>query len=136
MARDRSVVLDASALVEFLRWSTAGQRVADHLVGEGVSFHTPHLAAIEVLSAFRSLVQRADISPERAEAAIVDLANLPATRHAVEPFLPRIWELRHNLTAYDAAYVALAEALDAPLLTADRRMARASEHAAEVQLIG
>lgn len=136
MASDSSVVLDASAVVEFLRWSTAGQRVADHLLRDGASIHTPHLAAIEVLSAFRSLVRRSDVSPERAEQAVADLANLPATRHAVEPFLPRIWELRRNLTAYDAAYVALAEALDVPLLTADRRIARASGHAADVQLIG
>lgn len=134
--RPRAVVLDASVLVEFLRWSPVGQRVADELLHSGSGVHTPHLAGIEVLSAFRSLVARAEVSADRAEMAIDDLANMPVTRHPVEPLLPRIWALRNNLTAYDATYVALAEAMDAPLLTADRRLAQASGNAADIQLVG
>jgi len=134
--RLQGVVLDASVLVEFLRWSPAGESVADELVLTGSSVHTPHLAGVEVLSAFRSLVSRAEVSVERAEMAIDDLMNLPMTRHPVEPFLPRIWALRMNLTAYDATYVALAEALDVPLLTADRRLAQASGNNAAIQLVG
>lgn len=131
-----SIVLDASVLVEFLRWSEVGQSVAEALLRPDTSAHAPHLAAVEVLSAFRSLVVRGGISSARAGSAIDDLADLPVTRHPVEPFLPRIWDLRANLTAYDATYVALAEALDAPLLTADRRLARASGNDAEILLFG
>jgi len=129
------VVLDASALVEFLRWSPVGQAVADEIVGNRASAHIPHLAGVEVTSAFRSLVARGDMSPKRAASAVEDLADLPVSRHPVEPLLTRIWDLRKNLTAYDATYVALAEALDAPLLTADRRLVRASGNRAEIRLI-
>ncbi|MDQ3579026.1 MAG: type II toxin-antitoxin system VapC family toxin [Actinomycetota bacterium] len=128
-------MLDASVLVEFLRWSPVGQNVAGRLLSDGSNAHAPHLAAVEVLSAFRSLVVRADVSAERGRLAIDDLMNLPVTRHPAEPLLPRIWDLRGSLTAYDATYVALAEALDAPLLTADRRLARAGGHNAEIHLI-
>lgn len=134
--RPRAVVLDASVLVEFLRWSPVGKRVADELLRSGSSVHMPHLAGVEVLSAFRSLVARAETSADRAEMAIDDLENMPVTRHPVEPFLSRIWALRSNLTAYDATYVALAEALDAPLLTADRRLVQASGNHAEIRLVG
>ncbi|MHB1172529.1 MAG: type II toxin-antitoxin system VapC family toxin [Lacisediminihabitans sp.] len=73
---------------------------------------------------------------ERALAALEDLAVFPSIKYSSEPFLPRIWELRHDLSAYDAHYVALAEALDIPLLNCDRRMAKASGHRAQVQMLG
>lgn len=133
MSEVRTVVLDASALVEFLRWSTAGTHVAEELSRADV--HLPHLAGVETASAFRSLVTRGAVSPERAEAAVLDLAQFPASRHPVEPLLPRIWGLRGSLTAYDATYVALAEALDALLLTADARLARSAGGDVEVALI-
>lgn len=130
-----SIVLDASVLVEFLRWSPVGQSVAEVLLRPDISAHAPHLASVEVLSAFRSLVARGGISATRAGFAIDDLADLPVTRHPAEPFLSRIWQLRANITAYDATYIALAEALDAPLLTADRRLAQARGNDADVRFI-
>jgi predicted nucleic acid-binding protein len=69
-------------------------------------------------------VRQSELSGDRAAAALADLAELPAVRHAHEPYLRRIWALRENVSAYDAVYVALAEALDAPLLTCDARLSR------------
>ena len=76
-----------------------------------------------------------DIDADRGRAALADLADFPVHRYPHEFLLPRIWELRNNLTAYDAAYVALAEALDAPLLTRDRRLAAATGHRAQIDLV-
>ncbi|MDZ7577384.1 MAG: type II toxin-antitoxin system VapC family toxin [Candidatus Nanopelagicales bacterium] len=130
------IVLDASAVVEYLRWSAAGRDVADIVATDEISLHIPHLCTVEVTHAFRSLSLRALIGEDRAEAALSDLADLPATRHSAEPLLPRIWQLREQLTTYDANYVALAEALDATLLTADVRLARSSGHAASILIVG
>jgi predicted nucleic acid-binding protein len=105
------------------------------IVEADVDLHLPHLVGAEVANVFRTLVLRREIGPARAEGALLDLAELPATRYPVEPLLPRIWALHDNLTAYDATYVALAEALDAPLLTTDRRMARSSGHNARIEVI-
>ena len=101
-------------------------------MAQPTSLHVPHLCAIEVASALRGLVSGKKLDATRAEAALSDLADLPATRHPAEPFLPRIWELRRNLTTYDAAYVTLAEALDATLITADRKLAPKYGHHARV----
>lgn len=123
------VVLDASALAEHLLFSERGRRVAS-LVEErgddGTAVHLPHLVDAEVLSVLRSLVRRREISEVRARAALEDLSAVRATRHAAGPFLARAWELRMNVTAHDALYVGLAETLDAPLVTCDGRLARAS----------
>ena len=130
------MVLDASAVVEYLRWSPAGARLAQMLLEGDADLHLPHLCPVEVASAFRSMVARAEMGAARAEAALDDLAELAASRHPVEPLLPRIWELRHNMTAYDATYVALAEVLTATLVTADRRLARGAGAVVEVDFVG
>lgn len=130
------VVLDASVLIEYLRWSPAGARVGTRMVEQDLDLHLPHLAGVEVESVFRAMVLRHEIEPTRAESALVDLAELPATRYPVEPLLPRIWVLCETLTGYDANYVALAQVLDAPLITADHRMARASGHNAHIEVLG
>jgi predicted nucleic acid-binding protein len=75
-----------------------------------------------------------ELTPERAEQALLDLADLPLTRYAHTDLISRLWSLRDSLTAYDAAYVALAEALDAPLVTSDGKLARAHGHAARIEL--
>lgn len=116
-------VVDASAVVEYLRWSPAGARLAKTAFGVEVDRHLPHLCIVEAVNALRSMVIRREMHASRAEAALDDLRDLVATRHPVEPLLPLIWQLRETMTAYDATYVALAEALDAPLVTADRRLA-------------
>lgn len=129
------VVLDASVLVEYLRWSPSGSRIGARLIEESLDLHLPYLAGVEVASVFRALVLRGEVEPARAESALADLVDLPAARYPAEPLLPRIWELREKLTAYDANYVALAEALEAPLFTMDRRMARSRGHGAHIDVL-
>ncbi|MBZ5736597.1 type II toxin-antitoxin system VapC family toxin [Nocardioides mangrovi] len=120
-------VLDASVIVELLIVSPLGRRVAGELPSRRAGgLHIPHLAVVETASVLRGLVLGSRVATDRAEGALADLAVLPCTRWPVEGLLPRLWQLRDNLTAYDATYVALAEALDAELVTADRRLARAA----------
>jgi predicted nucleic acid-binding protein len=83
----------------------------------------------------RRYAQNGEIDGERGRLALADLADFPLRRYPHDFLLPRMWDLRNNLTAYDAAYVALAEALDTPLLTRDRRLAAAAGHHAEIELI-
>lgn len=118
-----TVVLDASVVIEYLVDTPIGTLAADRLMAHAGDVHVPHLAVVESTSVLRGWAGRR-IPEQRALGALDDLRDLPARRWPVEPFLPRIWELRANVTAYDATYVALAEALDADLLTTDARMAR------------
>jgi predicted nucleic acid-binding protein len=97
--------------------------------------HAPHLLDVEVAQVLRRFVASGALAAPRAAEALTDLADLPLTRYSHEILLPRIWSLRANLTAYDAAYVALAEALDATLLTADLRLLRAPGHTAHIEAI-
>ena len=129
------IVLDASALVELLLNTTAGRLVADRMRDPAVSVHIPHLADIEVTEALRRYAAAGDLGPDAAASALRDLRELDLERHAHEPLLPRVWELRRNLSAYDAIYVALAEVLDAPLLTCDRRLSRAPGVTARIQVV-
>lgn len=120
------IVADASAIIELLLRTPAGQRVEHRILRPGESVHAPALLDVEVAQVLRRYALRGELSPARGAAAIATLAVFPLHRYPHEPLLPRIWELRENLTAYDAAYVALAEALDAPLLTGDDRLAGAA----------
>lgn len=129
------MVLDASAVLELLLRTAAGNRVEAKLFSNGGSLHAPHLIDVEIAQVIRRHATAGIISGSRGKEALQDLADLSLNRHAHTESLPRIWELRHNLTAYDAAYVALAEALDAPLLTCDRKLARASNHRARIELV-
>ncbi len=99
------------------------------------TLHAPHLIDVEVAQVLRRYAATGQIDPERCRAALTDLGAFSLRRYPHDFLLPRIWELRDNLTAYDAAYVALAEALDAPLLTRDRRLAAAPGHDARVELV-
>ena len=94
-----------------------------------------HLLDIEITQVIRRFASRGDVSDEAGRAALADLAAFGIQRHAHDVFLPRVWELRYNLTAYDAVYVALAESLPARLLTRDSRLAGASGHQARIELI-
>ena len=111
-------VLDASAAVEWLGGTEAGEHVA-RLALRGWPLHVPHLFDIEVTSALRRQCFLAAMTPERAREAVGDLRTMPVKRHPHTPLLDRIWDFRHEFTAYDAAYLALTEALDATLLTRD-----------------
>jgi predicted nucleic acid-binding protein len=97
------------------------------------SLHTPHLLDLEVGQVLRRLVREAAVSAQRADEAIQDLLDLRVARYPHLLLLPRIWQLRHNFSAYDAAYVVLAEELGATLITRDARLASASGHTAQVK---
>ena len=129
------IVVDASALVEMLLQMPAADRVERRLFDTAEALHAPHLLDIEVTQVVRRFASRGDISDEAGRAALADLADLGVRRHPHDVFLSRVWELRHNLTAYDAVYVALAESLAAPLLTRDRRLASARGHRARIELV-
>ncbi|HLJ70410.1 MAG TPA: type II toxin-antitoxin system VapC family toxin [Roseiarcus sp.] len=128
------IVVDASALLETLLQTPAAKTVSERLFNSRQSLYAPHLIDIEVAQIIRRLAAKGEIETERGRAALVDLADFPLTRHPHHFLLPRIWALRNNVTAYDAAYVALAEALDAPLLTRDRRLAAAPGHHAQIEV--
>jgi predicted nucleic acid-binding protein len=113
------IVVDASAMTEFLLQTSLGERVEARLFRDGDEFHAPHLIDVEVAQALRRLVRTREIPAERAEEAITDLADFDLRRHSHVDLLGRTWELRDNLTAYDAMYVALAEAIASPLVTCD-----------------
>ena len=117
------IVADASALLEVLLQTTAAKRVSARIFAAGETVCAPHLLDLEVAQVLRRYVRSGAVGAERAAEAIRDLADFPLHRFAHDVLLPRIWELRENLTAYDAAYVALAEALDAPLVTRDKALA-------------
>jgi predicted nucleic acid-binding protein len=127
-------VVDASALLEVLLQTARARRIEARLFAAGESLHAPHLIDVEVAQVLRRYAAMGAMDAARAEQALRDLDDLPLSRYAHGMFLPRIWSLRDNLTAYDAAYVALAESLPGPLLTCDRRLARAPGHGAVVEL--
>ena len=129
------IVVDASAMLEVLLNTPAGARVADRLSAPGETLHAPHLLDLEVAQVLRRYAASGDMDPRRGAQALEDLADLPLVRYPHDVFLSRIWELRNNLTAYDAAYVALAEVLEAPLVTRDAALASPRIHRATVELM-
>lgn len=128
-------VLDASVMVEVLLNRLSVARLAPRLFDPDEELHAPHLIDLEVAQVLRRYQASGEMSPQRARQALITFAQMPLERHPHWPFLERIWELRRNLTAYDAAYVALAEVLGAPLLTCDRALASAPGHRAIVELV-
>ena len=129
------IVLDASVLVELLLGTSIGRAIATRIEDPALGLHVPHLADVEVAQALRRYAQNGEVDTTTAAIALEDLRSLDLQRHAHEPLLDRIWELRQNLSAYDAAYVALAEALDTVVLTCDGRLARASGVARRIELV-
>jgi predicted nucleic acid-binding protein len=130
-----TIVLDASALVELILDTPAGELIAERIADPAEGLHAPHLADLEVVQALRRYIREGELSPRAAAAALDDLRDLDLQRHAHEPLLERVWDLRDNLTAYDAVYVALAEVLDAVLLTCDAPLSRAPGLSRRVVLI-
>jgi predicted nucleic acid-binding protein len=129
------IVVDASALLEFLLQSPLGARVEARLLRDGDELHAPHLVDVELVQGLRRLVRIGDVSSARADEAIADLTDLDLHRHAHLDLLARAWKLRENITAYDAMYVALAEAIQAPIVTCDNPLARAPGHRARIEVI-
>ena len=126
------IVLDASVVVELLTNGTLADSLKRDLFGRADSFITPHLLDVEVASALRNLVAGRHIDAHHSEQILTALAELPVERCAHTPLLRRIWELRHNFTAYDATYIALAEDTDAVLYTSDAKLCKG--HRARVVL--
>ena len=158
------MVVDASALIEVLLRTSNATVVEERLFGAGETLHVPYLIDIETAQVVRRYAAGGEIDDARGRAALRiasiqgddgmrgrrhgarrrrlsscealgDLADFPMRRYPHDFLLQRVWDLRHNLTAYDAVYVALAEALDATLLTRDRRLAAASGHRARIEMV-
>lgn len=128
-------VVDASALVEALvSDSDAGNAVRERMVA-AASLEAPHLLDVEVLSALRRLQSGGSLDPGLAQVAVRQLGELPVTRFPHVDFTRRMWELKDVMTPYDAAYVALAEAAEEPLVTLDSRLAKTPGLGCTVDLV-
>jgi predicted nucleic acid-binding protein len=128
------IVLDASAAIDWLLRTPAGRLIDRRIYARQDTLHTVHLLDVEFAQVLRRLVREGILTPRRAQEALDDLSALRITRYAPLLLLRRIWVLRQNLSAYDAAYVALAEELGAPVITRDKRLASASGNAAQIEL--
>jgi predicted nucleic acid-binding protein len=128
------IVADSSAVVEVLLNTPSGLEIRRRFELEE-AIHVPHLLDLEVLQVLRRYARTSILDDQRVAEALQDFEDLPLRRHSHRVLLPRIWELRHNLTAYDAAYLALAEILDAPLITRDRAFASIKGHRARVLVL-
>ncbi len=129
------IVLDASAAVELLLNTRLGKKLAERLRSSDVSLHAPHLIDLEVAQTLRRYVADRTLPEERGRLALQHFAMLDLNRYPHDSLLRRVWVLRDNLTAYDAAYVALAEALEASLVTADRRLAKTPKLRTTIELL-
>lgn len=129
------IVIDASALLELLLRTDRAEAVEARALAPDERLYAPHLLDVEIAQALRRLVQLKEITSGRAQDALEDHKGLVIERSAHELLLPRIWQLRNSVTAYDGAYVALAEALNAPLLTCDTRLGRSHGHRAKIEVI-
>ncbi len=129
------IVVDASVLLELLLRTPYAETAEKQLFAPRETLHAPHLLDLEITQVLRRYAMTSAVPPERGALALADLADFPLRRYPHDFLLPRVWDLRASLTAYDAAYVALAEALDARLLTRDGRIARAWGHHARIELL-
>ena len=121
--------------MEVLLRTEAASRIEHRIFSPEETLHAPHLLDLEVTQVLRRYCAAGEVDPGRSQEAVGDLVDFPITRYPHDIFLPRIWELRHNMTVYDAVYVALAEILSAPLLTRDARLASSPGHTATIELI-
>ncbi len=127
------IVVDTSLALEILIRTPLGARHLTRILGEDV--HVPHLLDVEFTSALRRLTQAGGIDPAISAEALRALGDWGLQRHAHTDLLARVWSLRQSLSAYDACFVALAEALDAPLLTCDAKLSRSHGHRARISLL-
>jgi len=129
------IVLDASAALELLLVTDKGSHVVERIAAPEETLHAPHLIDVEVAQVLRRYVARRQIHEARAGQALDDLRDLDLYRYPHDLLLGRIWELRHKASAYDTAYVALAETLAAPLLTSDARLRELPHTSARIEIL-
>jgi predicted nucleic acid-binding protein len=129
------IVVDASAIVDLVSDGRGAQELHARLLGDD-DLHAPHVVDVEFAGALRRLVAQGALSDDRAADALLDAFDLPIIHYPHGALIERAWELRGHLTIADGVYVALAEALDAPLVTSDPRLARAGGHRATIEVIG
>ncbi|MDQ2696159.1 MAG: type II toxin-antitoxin system VapC family toxin [Pseudomonadota bacterium] len=129
------IVVDASVVLEVLLRTADAEAIEARLFAPGETLHAPHLLDLEIAQVLRRYCRSGEISPARGTEALADLAAMPIDRYPHTLFIPRIWGLRNAMTAYDAAYIALAEALGASMVTRDARLAKAGGHSALIELI-
>ena len=130
------IVPDASVVLEIVLRTQRGLKIQARLLSSRETLHAPHLIDLEVCQVLRRYLLNRDLTAGRAAEAIEDFQSIRIFRYPHRIFLDRIWELRSNMTAYDAAYVAIAETIGAPLLTSDKRLASTSNHSARIEFIG
>lgn len=128
------IVIDASAALEVLLRTPSAAAIEARVFQRGESLHAPHLIDLEIAQVLRRYALSKQVTARRCGEALEDWRAFRVRRYAHEPLLTRAWGLRDNLTAYDGAYVALAEALDAPLLTCDARIKNAPGHGARIEV--
>jgi predicted nucleic acid-binding protein len=129
------IVVDASALLEFLLQTSIGVRVEARLFRDEDELHAPHLVDVEVVQGLRRLVRMGEVSSGRADEAIADLTDLDLHRHPHVDLLSRAWKLRDNVSAYDAMYISLAEAIEATIVTCDSPLAKAPGRRVRIDVI-
>lgn len=125
--------MDASALLDAIGAQRVQLPLVERLLEAG-AMSAPHLIDVEVVSGLRRLVASGDVSASTASEVKDAIFGMPIRRFAHTELTARMWELRYNLSAYDASYIALSEALDVPLVTSDGRLARAPGHRATIEL--
>lgn len=129
------IVVDASLVIDFLIHSGRAPKISRLIATQAGETFAPELLDLEVTQVLRRLAHRRTMRQEHAAACLGLLQEMRIKRQPHRPLLKRIWQLRHSFTAYDAAYVALAEGLDAPLFTRDRKLADSGVHTARVEVI-
>ena len=129
------MVLDASGAIELLLNTAAGKRLSARLADESEAVHAPHLIDMEIAQVLRRYVRHGMLSERTGALALERWRSLDVERYSHEPFLGRVWQLRDNLTAYDAVYIALAEALSTVLVTGDRKLVGAPRVGVAIELI-
>jgi predicted nucleic acid-binding protein len=129
------IVIDASAILEVLLRTTDARAALEWMQAPRQTLHAPHLIDIEVAQVLRRYATAGGVDAEGYRRALLHFGDLPVIRYPHTQLLARIWELRSQVSARDAAYIALAEMIDAPLITHDRKLARASGHSARIELV-